>query len=285
MTRVIVRPLILSTKHATFNLYAIGDVHKGDIGFEEETYYEALEIIHADEEPKYIIWMGDYASHFPKKDYRRDDRTISRKYRSVLHTYSSIRDDIRPLVNKTLTILEGNHDNDWYREEEQDFVSWICTELNVPFSPFQPEDFSPYGTYESYIRLKIGARKTNSRRNLDIVAWHGGGAPRTKGGAVNVLERPAQAFPNADLFFMGHLHRHGIIPDSILGINEHDRTIIDKNRYFAFTGAFMRGYPEDASTYVSRRMLPPMGIGAVKLEIQPFYGKDERIKVKWEEIP
>ena len=37
MTRVIVSPLILSTKHATFNLYAIGDVHKGDIGFEEES--------------------------------------------------------------------------------------------------------------------------------------------------------------------------------------------------------------------------------------------------------
>ena len=288
MTRIIIKPVVLQSHRDSFNLYAIGDIHKGEESFEEAVYKETLEIIKSDEEQKLIVWMGDYVTHFPKFDYRSDKRLISKKYSDVLSAYSSIRDDIKPFMKDTVAILEGNHDADWFKAEEQDFVSWICTELGVPFAPFIKDKTSPYATYEAYIRLKVKRvdKIRGGMRNINIVAWHGGGAPRTKGGAVNVLSRPTEVFPLLNVIMMGHLHRHGVIFDNLLDVDEKERKIVDLERYYVFTGAFQRGFPEDVSTYVSKKMLPPQGLGAVKLEIQPFWRQsDDKMKVKWQKVP
>lgn len=286
MTRIIIKPITLQSHRDTFNFYAIGDIHKGFRGFENKAYQEALKIIQNDESDKYVVWMGDYVNHFPKGDYRGDKREIDECFPDVLSAYTSIREDVKPLIKNTLCILEGNHDLDWFKAEEQDYIAWLCTELGVPFAKQNVD--SPYGTYEAYIRLKIKRENSlKSRRNIDIVCWHGMGGSRTKGGKVNVLEKPAQCFPLASIYLMGHLHCHGIIMDNILSINEKIRDIVDIDRYFAFTGGFLKGYPPDFSNYVSRKMLPPLGIGALKLEIQPFakVGNTDKLCVKWEKIP
>ena len=274
-------PQTLEINHSeTISLYGLGDIHLGHKGFEEEVLDEVLEIMKQDERQKRYIFMGDYANNFPKQDKRNDIRVEDRRFSSALKSYSYIRDKIQPYANDTLCLLEGNHDMMWHKAENEDFTSWLCTEIRSPYAPYCTME---NGTYEAGIRLRFKRKHNLATKIVKIIAWHGLGGGRTKGGAVNVLAKPSLVFPYAQIFLMGHLHRHGVVTDNVLDFD--DKNSFKVERYFAFTGGFLDGYPEDISTYVSRKMLPPMGTGAVKLNITPFHGKYEKLRVTWEKIP
>jgi len=281
--KVIVRDIVLDSHTEAFSLYGFGDWHLGHLGFEEDVFEETLEIMEQDEQQKFYVLMGDYANCFPKQDKRKDKRVIDYRYADSLTAYTKIRDILKPLAENILVVLEGNHDNMWHRAEDQDYVSWLCTELQTTFAPFIKDE--RYGTYEAVVRFKVKRKNNRAKRNIDVVCWHGMGAPRTKGGKINVLTAPSLVFPFAHIFLMGHLHSHGVVLDDIFRLDEKNKDVIATDRYFAFTGAYLEGFPKDISTYVSRKMFPPLGIGALKMNITPFYGRHDKLHVTWEKIP
>jgi hypothetical protein len=176
-----------------------------------------------------------------------------------------------------LAVCSGNHDEDWSKAEDIDYVNWLCAETNMP-----------YATYECYIRfkVKIKGEVKGSRRNVDMLLWHGAGGGRTAGAAFNTAKRPIDSFRKPHIIAMGHLHRLGMLHEQYLDIDDKTETVINDDQYFVLTGGYLKGFDPPDSTYISRKMLPPVAIGAVRLDIQPFHdvgGRDE-IDVRFSEV-
>jgi hypothetical protein len=260
--RVLIYPVHLKKHRESFSLYLAGDLHYGDPNCDTDAFYPRfIDAVQEDaSRVKLVGLMGDYIYEFPKQDKRNYGNT--RPNRSgVLGLYSEVRDMLKPISNRVIACLAGNHDEDWYKAENIDFVNWMCAENSIP-----------YCGYECYIRLKIFRDDDNSDRpmkNIDILLWHGAGGGRTAGSAFNKLHNPIDSFRLANIIGMGHVHRLGCLHEEWQDIDEEHLRPKAVDQYFVLTGGYQRGYAPD-STYISRKMLPPVAIGGVKLTITPF---------------
>lgn len=219
--------------------------------------------------------MGDYIYSFPKNDTRNWGGVEPPKHGDVINLYSMMRDYLRPIRHKVVACLSGNHDDDWRKAENIDFVNWMCAELGMP-----------YVERECYIRFKITVKDSENRRNIDVVLWHGDGGGRTIGGAANKSRSPIEVFRTPHIMAMGHTHRLGMFHEQWQDIDEDKLDTVATDQYFIMTGGYQKGYDPPHSTYISRKMLAPISIGGVKLEIQPFkcVGESDKLNVNFTEI-
>ena len=225
--------------------------------------------------------MGDYIAEFPKGDKRSDPR-IKKASIDPLEIYRDFRDFIKPISDTVVTCLTGNHDEDFWFDRNTDYVNWMCVDLNIP-----------YGTYETYIRFKVSVDDGNgasNKRNIDILLWHGAGGSKTAGGAFNKARSVIESFRKPDLIAMGHLHRLGMLHEQWLDIDESEKDVISKDQYFVLTGGYQKGYNPKSepptSSYISKKMLPPVAIGGVELTIQPFkrVGEKDLLDIQFSEV-
>ena len=274
--RVLVYPVNLETHRESFSLYLGGDLHYGDPNCDVDCWMRLLDAVQEDPaRVKMLGLMGDYIYSFPKQDRRNWGMKKPQKA-DVLGLYTDIREMLRPVSNRVIACLAGNHDEDWMQAEGIDFVNWMCAELNIP-----------YAGYECYVRFKVSVKGTNSKRNVDLVLWHGAGGGRTLGGAFNKARYPIDSFRRANVVAMGHMHRLGMAHEQWTDIVEKTRDVVAEDQYFVLTGGYQKGYSPKESTYISRKMLPPVAIGGVKLTIQPFRhgsGGGDALDVQFSEV-
>lgn len=274
--RVFVYPVTVNTHRDSFDLFLAGDFHYGAATCDEKAIHRFIDAVVENNKTRTtrVILMGDMVDCVPKLDRRNWGRKLRP---DMMMLYTEFRDLIEPISRNVVACLVGNHDEDWQKWEDTDPANWLCQELKMP-----------YATYESFIRFKIHRKGLRFHRNVDVVAWHGAGGGRTAGGAFNAARRPIDSFRTPSIVAMGHLHRLGVLHEQYMTINEKTREVISDDQYFCLTGGFLKGYEPPDSTYISRKMLPPVAIGALKLTIQPFasYGGGETdiLKIKFEEI-
>lgn len=279
--RVLVYPIKLKSHRDKFKLFLGGDFHSGDANYDDHAAQRFIDTVL--ESKKHDITrsalMGDYIAEFPKGDKRSDIR-IQKTRIDPLAIYTDFRDFIRPISNTVVTCLTGNHDEDWWFENNIDYVNWMCAELNIP-----------YGTYESYVRFKVSVDgESGCRRNIDFLLWHGAGGSKTPGGAFNKVRGTIESFRKPDLVAMGHLHRLGMLHEQWLDIDEVQKDVISMDQYFVLTGGYQKGYNPKSepptSSYISKKMLPPVAIGGVELTIQPFkhIGTKDLLDVQFSEV-
>ena len=281
MTRIITIPIKLDTHRESFNLFLAGDLHDQDPGCCHDSFFQWIDdVVESKENGRKTQngLMGDYASVYISGDRRRPPNN---QLPDPLKVYSRIRDWLRPVADTNVCTLTGNHDEDWWRAENIDFVSWMCAELGMN-----------YGGYESLVTFEIYREESETpSKYLDVVLWHGKGGGRTRGGALNASARPLEAHKYADIVAVGHTHRLGIFPEQHIfperrQMVKEDRPLeyYDKNRFVVMTGGYQKGYIPEASTYISKTMLPPVTIGGVKLTITPFKGRRDMLDVVLHQI-
>ena len=272
--RVFVYPIKLKSHRDKFPVYLGGDLHYGDPNCDEDAWKRLIDSAKNDKPNTKVVLMGDYIYSFPKDDRR--NWGLRPKHGSVIDLYSNVRDSIIPIKNRVVTCLSGNHDEDWMKSENIDFVNWMCAELGIP-----------HGGYESYIRFKVTVDgDCDSRRNVDLLVWHGAGGGRTVGGAMNRARSPIDAFRKPNVVAMGHLHRIGMTHEQWMDIDEDRLDVVETDQYFILTGGYQRGYSPPDSSYISRQMLAPVAIGGIKLIIQPFknVGDKDKLDIQIEEV-
>lgn len=257
--RVLVYPITLKTHREKFTLFLGGDFHFGAPTCDEDAMERFKKEIMNNRGITRVGLMGDYVDCLPKLDRRRYGS--SNIIYDAVTLYSGFRDYVKPMALKVVACLSGNHDEDWLKAENIDYVNWLCAEAKMP-----------YASYECYIRFKIDVKDESDRKkNVDVLLWHGAGGGRTAGGAFNAAKRPIDSFRKPQVVAMGHLHRLGWLHEQFMDIDDKRKTVVADDQYFVLTGGFLKGYDPPDSTYISRKMLPPVSIGAVKLTIQPFY--------------
>lgn len=277
MTRVIRYKTQVKSHRGWLNLVALGDIHRARRDCNVEKLQQVYEWIRCHD--CLVIGMGDYSEWITPKDrrfnfdeYRLDLITCDRQYRKI-------REEFTPFKDKIVALLDGNHDYNYYLENQHNYVDALVYDLGTE-----------YGTYNAIIRLEVHREdQPRSYRLVDIYAHHGWTSARTMGGRVNRILDLHDHFPYMHIYLMGHVHLLGPIPPQIfLRVNKADQIVEHKERFF-FTGSFTEAYRDEKanpfSGYAARQGHRPTSLGAQLIRIQPFRGQWDTLHIENTELP
>jgi len=241
-----------------WSIVPIGDIHLGnrncDLGLLER-------VIDYVKENEHVLWlgMGDYSDSITCKDKRYDLNSIDDDYATPDVQYRKIESMFRPIKDKCLGLIDGNHDYLQWLEHSHNYVDAMAYNLGVP-----------YMTMDGYVRLSFKRRvndKLVGMPKVDIYAHHGWSSARTDGAKVNRIEDLADIFPNLDLYLMGHVHLLGSSPSKFQLAVDEGFHIVQKKEHFVFTGSFLRGYVDGNVSYVERAGYQPTSLGSPIIKV------------------
>lgn len=247
-----------SREDSVVRFVGLGDIHRGNPWLQEKPFYKMLEWI--EENPCYVILMGDYGEAINAKDPRHDYNAIDWKYATPDKQYRQTLMDLEPIKDKIVCMLDGNHDYNYWRRHNHNYVDWIATDLGVPYV-----GVSGYVLFR--FRRKSG--KARSAQTLKIYAHHGWSGGRTDAYKVKVIHDLKNIFNDPHLFLMGHCHRLGeVFPTTYLYVSNRGYIREYTQKYF-YTGSYLKGYAEGVGSYVEARAYSPTQIGSPIIEVKP----------------
>jgi hypothetical protein len=207
------------------------------------------------------------------KDKRYDPNSIDTDYATPDVQYRAVEDLLRPIKDKCIGLLDGNHDYMHWLEHSHNYVDTMAYDLGTE-----------YLTMDAYVRLvfKRNVGTNNASRNIDVYAHHGWSTARSDGAKVNRIEDLALVFPNLDLYLMGHVHLLGSSPSKFQLSVDNKMNIVQKKENFVFTGSYLKGYVDGNVSYVERKTYAPTALGSPKIKISIAVGRnyeDNKIEV------
>ena len=242
-------------KYKNFTEVAIiGDRHYGnefydpklwDLYYEGSTGHEGFKT----NKNMYVLCVGDLMETAMKDSLGVQDQSewIEDQYLNTKEWLKPINDDKR-----LICLVEGNHESratrNWFRT-----TRLLCKELDVPYA-------------KGVVVVNLILCKGDKVRKYKIVACHGVGSARTKGGKLNSVMRMRDIVADADIYVMGHLHDKMSVEVPIL-LND-----VFKDRLFCMTGAYMiyGGYSEE-------KLYSPPARGSLKVK---FHFDIERVSAR-----
>lgn len=250
-----------SREEKTWYLVPLGDIHLGHANCDKDLFQKTIEFIK--ETPNCLfVGMGDYADAITAKDKRYDPHAIDPEYPTPDLQYRAIEEFLRPIADKCIGLLDGNHDYYHWLKHNHNYVDSLAYNLKVP-----------YLTMDAYIRLVFRRRPNPSGKadscTFNIYAHHGWTNARTAGYKVLRIHDLAQIFPNLDLYLMGHVHVRGEAPPKVQLYVDKGMNVIHHEERFVFTGGYLRGYMPGAASYIEARGYTPTSLGSplIKLEV------------------
>ncbi len=182
---------------------------------------------------------------------------------------------LRPIKDKILGMVSGNHENRIYNETGIDISKDIAKELHIPY---RPEGL--------LIKISFG-NGNNGHEDKPYVFWvymtHGYGGARTKAAKAVKVERVA-SWIDADVYLMSHDHVVNVAPDIYLMPDSRTRTdnttgftigtITAHRKLLVKTNAYIKwgGYSEMGG-------FPPVDL---ETPIVKFFSKNNKPKVSVE---
>jgi len=192
-----------------------GDVHQGHENSNWKMASDAAQ--YCLDNNIYMIVTGDMLEVGTKTSigdsvYTQDSPTGSQ--------YFMVRDLLRPLAKKglILSIHMGNHEMRIQNNVGIDVCAQLADDLSVP-----------YGGHGGFAYLKVG------NQSYDIYGYHGKSGAKTSDGKRKAL-RDTMNFIDADVYWMGHVHKCDFFTESYQRIDRRNRKDIDFEKYFALTG-------------------------------------------------
>lgn len=226
---------------------------------DEKSFYKTLDWIQENE--CFVILMGDYGECINAKDPRHDYNALDSDYATPDKQYRKTLEDLEPIKDKVLFMLDGNHESSFWRRHNHNYTAWVAHDLGVP-----------YLGISGYLLFKFW-RKTGkgySRRTLEAYAHHGYAGGRTAGYQVKVIHDMKKVFPSAHMYLMGHNHQLGeALPRTYLYVDKRTEQIRAFTQHFFFTGSYIKGHEKGRGSYVEARAYPPTMIGSPVIEVQP----------------
>lgn len=239
----------------------------------------------------YFLGMGDYIDVASPSNRKLIGQIRSGLYDSVRRMMdervtdyvNALYEILEPSKGRWLGLLTGHHT--WEFEDGTTTESILASRLQSAM----------LGDC-AVVALKLGKRGEMSSNRPGPVAYiwahHGVGGGMTAGAALNKVAGSVVPYFFANVYLMAHQHRKAAtaIPwiEYRFGPGGKVRTIAT-TRYIVATGSFLKayeagsrgakGYPE--GSYVEKRMLGPVSLGAPVISIRPVYqnGTGTRIDV------
>lgn len=237
-----------------------GDVHRFAPLCDENKWLEFLSW--AKNKPNsFFLGMGDYLDFLSFGE--RKALTAALLHESSYQTLDDLMtsqtnrlcDDISFMRDRLLGFIEGNHYG--ILQSGMTTTQIMCQKLNAK-----------YLGVSSFIRVSFAYG--HKRAAVDIWAHHGKGASRLVGGSLNSVEQMSE-ISNAQINLMGHDHKKSVafktnlyLTDGKNGIRLNQRKILLDR-----TGSFLKGYVDNAPSYIARGAMTPTDLGVLKIELTP----------------
>lgn len=259
--------IVLNGRSDSIKLYAMGDFHLGAKGHDSWRFKRDIKRI--EEDPSaYWIGLGDYIDAIEKRDEKRfAPSDINPDLYPHLDILPQIERDmlieqIRPIANKCLGLIRGNHEGQYQKRHSFDVIRDVCQILSIP-------DLSDM----AFVRLKL-IRKTEAakqpNRTVLILATHGSGGGVTKGAKVNKIDR-IMSHHDADLYLMGHVHDGNATRTCKLQCTvKGDGHMVERPGGGMIGKTYLRTYQEGATSYGQLNHYPAAPLGCVYATIWPF---------------
>lgn len=247
-----------------FQIYPLGDIHAGTKHCAEEEIKSKVKEIKDD---PFALWigMGDYGEFITPGDNRWDYEVISDWVERSNVAESQrvwLRHLLKPIADKCIGLLEGNHEVSVRQHNYQDVYLDLCRDLEV----------KPLG-YSCFVKFHFnrGALPKHKTTSFTGVFQHGSGGAQTEGGQIMRLKKLMDSFV-ADIYAMGHLHTVKVNTIPVLTLTE-GLKIKDRVKVGAITGSWFRTYSQGVrASYAEMKGYSPSVLGCPHFVIIPDKG-------------
>jgi len=272
-------------------LFPIGDVHIGSKACDEDALKEVIGHIKAMPNARWI-GMGDYCDFINQRDPRHDS--------SVLADWVSMSDLsdlagaqkqyfldlVRPIADKCVGLLQGNHEASIIKHTERDIYSEIVTEVKTA-GGHDPEKQLGLGYY-GWVLLKFRDHKRKSQDwswTCRLNCHHGFTGGRLAGAKALNAQRWAWTHPSANVVLMGHSHNTSVQVEQVEHVTPHGK-VHTHNITVAYCGSYLRSTTPDATTYSERMGMLPMPVSRIVVHINPNWAQpNQDSSIRVETIP
>jgi len=270
--RVLRRKFTGISRSDKFTIVPLGDLHIGAKACDEALLRKVIRRIAAD--PRcYWVGMGDYGEYINTSDLRFDPLTLADwigmddlvDLAAAQSQY--LRGLLNPILGKCLALLEGNHELRIKRIYERDVYRDLVLAVKAA-AELKPDEQVGMGG-AGYLRLAFYRSKkgTGGGRVITFCMHHGFAAGRLAGSKALALERWMWQH-DADVTLMAHCHDEMTKKVAVEYVTRSGK-LARRQRIGAYTGSFLRGTIEEASTYTEIKGYPPNAPGCPEIYIQP----------------
>lgn len=186
--------LIRHEFESEITIYPIADVHLGAVEHDETQWQAFLKRVK--EENAYLILDGDLINNnvrSAKFANPFDDVLRPREAKARMVEY------LKPLKDRILCVVSGNHEQRTLRDSDQDITYDICAKLDIEHL---------YRESIAYMAICVGKRETVKNRSTYVFAvTHGTGGGIYTGAAINRNERFGNVVDGLDCLIVGHVHK------------------------------------------------------------------------------
>lgn len=243
-----------------------GDIHRHAPLCNEERWHEfCARGVKEQHQEKYYIGMGDYddlASSSERKIFANPElheSTTQTMDDFAEEKTKKLAKEISFMKGKLIGLMEGNHF--WKFQSGVTNTQRLCQIMNCAYLGV---------SCVIVLQLVFGDRNKRHTTSVKIFGHHGKGAARLPGGSINRVEQMREIFPGMDFYLMGHDHKRGAFPVSVLDVTgSSNLKVVHKKQWLCRTGSFLRGYVEGAASYIVDGAMSPADLGVIRLELTP----------------
>ena len=224
----------------SITIYPVADVHLGAIEHCESEWQAFLTKVK--KEDAYLILAGDLLNNSVKS------AGFANPFDEVIRPCEAKRlmvEYLKPLSDRILCVVTGNHERRTYRDDDQDLTYDICSKLDI-------EDV--YRENIAFMAVSVGKRaiKGTPETTYAFAVTHGAGGGIYTGATVNRNERFSGIIEGIDCFIAGHTHKGTITKPSKIVIDV-PRKKVSMRSYVVVSCVSWLNY----GGYAAQKLLPP----------------------------
>jgi hypothetical protein len=266
--RVVKKVIYIDSYDDVITLNPFGDIHRDSPSCDVDRWKWWLAKRKKEHtQHSYYLGMGDY------QDFASTSESIILKNPKLHEDTKTAFDDMAMKKNRFLAnelkfakgnfigLVEGNHN--WLMLNGETSTTDLANRLDT-------ENLGWLCHISLQVRLRYPSGTFKPLQLVHIVACHGKAGGKTHGITINQVADLKQIFPVADIYIMGHDHQRGAWPNSYLVpyTNYNDEVLLKQKRYFLCrSGAFLKGYSDNKSTYSVKSLYRPSDLGTIQLKI------------------
>lgn len=220
----------------------IADVHLGSIEHNQKAWEEFL--LNVKNEPNtYFLLCGDLVNNNTRSAVGSpfDQVYRPREQKEMMTEY------LKPLKDKILCAVSGNHERRTTKESDQDLTYDIMCKLGI-------EDL--YRENVAFVKIGVGERaghgKSGTNASYMFCVTHGAAGGRLTGNPINRAEEFGRVIEGLDCIVVGHSHKGAITRPQRLVIDSHAEKITPKS-YLVVSAESWMSY----GGYAAQKMLQP----------------------------
>jgi len=248
---------IPNTRNFTYHLFFLGDLHNGNICFDEQQLKKDVDYIKK-KKHSIVFGMGDYNDCINYLDPRFDPNSTTLK-KEDMNNCSYVQTKhllklLKPIQNKFIGFIRGNHEEKILKKYNFDVMEMITDNTGVP-------------CFNDSALIRLVFKQCKNLIVYDVFIAHSRTAGRKKGNKLNLLDDISSNI-EADIYVIGHNHNLIATKKTKLYLDR-GMNIKAKDIILGTSGSYLKSYEKNASSYIEKTLFPVSSIGCLEIQIKP----------------